>query len=141
MALECRHCNGTGTCSNGENANSCASCAAKATAGPLPFTKNKIVSTKGLPCGTCLGYGDVERRVWHLQSSVGPALGLGIVFIVLLIVFLIAATSPTYHAQILTLLGTLAGSVVGFYFRGQHRSLSPPQARTPRLRPSDPQDQ
>jgi hypothetical protein len=140
MAIECRHCNGTGTCSNGDSGNSCASCAAKAAASPLPFTKNKIVSTKGLPCGTCLGYGDVERRVWHLQSSVAPVLGLSIILIVLLIVVVIAMASPTLHAQILTLLGTLAGSVVGFYFRGQYRSPAVPQTRPPRLKSSDSPD-
>lgn len=107
MAIECRHCDGTGTCSNGENGNSCAACAEKARAGQLPFMKNKIVSTKGLPCGTCQGYGDVEGRVWHLQSSVGPVLGLAVVFIVLVIVLMIAATNPAYHSQILTLLGPL----------------------------------
>jgi hypothetical protein len=89
--------------------------------------KNKIVSTKGLPCGSCQGYGDVEGRVWHLQSIIGPVLALLIVVIVLLIVLAIATTSPTHHAEILTLLGTLAGSVVGFYFRGQHRLPRAPQ--------------
>ncbi len=135
MAIECRHCDGTGTCSNGETGNSCDSCAEKARESPFPFMKKKIVSTKGLPCGSCEGYGDVERRVWHLQSVIGPALGLLIVVIVLLIVSVIAMTSPTHHAEILTLLGTLAGSVVGFYFRGQHSLPKAPQTRTPKLKP------
>src|SRR5688572_12129278 len=117
MAIECRHCGGTGTCSNGETGNACDSCAEKARDGSLPFMKKKIVSTKGLPCGSCQGYGDVEGRVWHLQSVIAPLLGLLVVGLVLVIVMVIAMNSPTQHAQILTLLGTLAGSVVGFYFR------------------------
>jgi hypothetical protein len=137
VAIECRHCGGTGTCSTGENGNSCDSCAEKAREGFFPYTKKKIASTKGLPCGSCQGYGDVEGRVWHLQSSTGPILGLSIVLIVLIIIMLIAGTSPTHHAEILTLLGTLAGSVVGFYFRGQHTLPKPPQTRTPKLPPPD----
>src|SRR3954465_7447939 len=121
MAIECRHCGGTGTCSNGENANSCDSCVAKAREGPFPLIKTKIVSTKGLPCGCCQGYGDIEGRVWNLQSTIAPLLGLFIVLLVLVIVIVIAMTGPNHHSEILTLLGTLAGSVVGFYFRGQHR--------------------
>ncbi len=135
MAIECRHCDGTGTCSNGENGNSCDSCAEKARESSFPFLKKKIVSTKGLPCGSCQGYGDVEGRVWHLQSVIGPALGLIIVVLVLVIVLVIAMTNPTHHAEILTLLGTLAGSVVGFYFRGRHSLPKVPQARTPKLKP------
>jgi hypothetical protein len=135
MAIECRHCDGTGTCSNGENGNSCDSCAEKAREGSFPFLKKKIVSTKGLPCGSCQGYGDVEARVWNLQSTIGPILGLLIVLLVLGIVMIIATSSPTHHAQILTLLGTLAGSVVGFYFRGQHTLPKPPQTRSPKLTP------
>ncbi len=135
MAIECRHCNGTGTCSNGENGNSCDSCAEKAREGSFPFAKKNIVSTKGLPCSSCQGYGDIEGRAWHLQSTIGPALGLIVVAIVLLIVTMIAALSPTHHAEILTLLGTLVGSIVGYYFRGQHRIPKAPQTRPPKQNP------
>jgi cytochrome c biogenesis protein CcdA len=101
----------------------------------ISIHEKKIVSTKGLPCGCCQGYGDVESRVWHLQSTIGPILGLLIVMLVLGIVAIIATASPTQHAQILTLLGTLAGSVVGFYFRGQHTLPKAPQTRAPKLTP------
>jgi hypothetical protein len=97
--------------------------------------KRKIVSTKELPCGSCQGAGDVEGRVWHLQSTIGPVLGLLVVVIVLLIVLAIAMTNPTHHAEILTLLGTLAGSVVGYYFRGQHNFPKAPQTRTAKPKP------
>jgi hypothetical protein len=133
MAIECRHCDGTGTCSNGEDGNSCASCAEKASEGPFPFKKKKIDSMKGLPCGICQGYGDVEGRVWHLQSTISPVIGVLVVAIVLMIILAIAATSPTHHTEILTLLGTLAGSVIGFYFRGHHTVPKAPQTRSPRL--------
>jgi len=135
MTVECRHCNGTGTCSNGENANSCDSCAEKARESPFPFIKKTIVSTKGLPCGSCQGYGDVEGRVWHLQSMIVPVLALFVVSLVLIIVLVIAVTSPTHHPEIITLLGTLAGSVVGFYFRGHHTLPRAPQTRIPKLGP------
>jgi hypothetical protein len=137
MAMDCRHCEATGTCSNGAGGNSCDSCAQKARDSHFPFTRNKIVSTKGLPCGTCQGYGDVEVRVWNLQSTIGPILGLLLVGVVLLTIAGIAATSPAHHSQILTLLGTLAGSVVGFYFKGAHTLPKVPQTtRTPRLSPA-----
>ncbi len=134
MAIECRHCDGTGTCSTGENGNSCDSCVGKARESSFPFMKKKIDSKKGLPCGSCQGHGDIEGRIWHLQSTIGPILGLLIVVIVLLIILMIASTSSTHHAEILTLLGTLAGSVVGFYFRGQHSLPKAPQARIPKTR-------
>jgi hypothetical protein len=135
MAIECRHCDGTGTCSNGENGNSCDCCAEKARESSFPFLKKKIVSTKGLPCGSCEGYGDVEGRVWHLQSIIVPLLGLLIVMLVLVIVLIIAIASPTHHSEILTLLGTLAGSVVGFYFRGKHTLPKAPKTPIPKLKP------
>ncbi len=135
MAIDCRHCDGTGTCSNGEDGHSCASCAEKAREGPFPFVKRKLSSTKGLPCGSCQGYGDIEGRVWQLQSTIGPILGGVIVALVLLIIAGIAVTSPTHHAEILTLLGTLAGGVVGFYFRGHHTLPKAPQTRAPKLPP------
>jgi hypothetical protein len=135
MAIECRHCGGTGTCSTGDNGASCDSCVEKARESGFPFMKRKIESKKGLPCGSCQGFGDVEGRVWQLQSSMSPGLGMLVIAITLLIVAIIAATSPTHHAQILTLLGTLAGGVVGFYFKGQHTLPKAPQTRTPKLSP------
>jgi hypothetical protein len=132
MSIECRHCQGTGTCATGVDGNSCDSCVAKVRAGPLPFMKNNITSTKGLPCGACQGAGDIAGRVWHLQSTIGPILGLFIVLFVLGIVAGIAASSPAHHTQVLTLLGTLAGGVVGYYFRGQHSAPKSPGARTPK---------
>jgi hypothetical protein len=130
MAIECRHCDGTGTCSKGENGESCDSCTEKAREGPFPFVKKKIVSKKGLPCGVCSGHGDTEGRAWYLQAIITPVLGLFVVIFVLAIIILIAMTNPTHHSEILTLLGTLSGSVVGFYFRGQHRSPKAPLARS-----------
>jgi hypothetical protein len=135
MAIDCRHCDGKGTCSTGENGKSCDSCAEKAREGAFPFTKKKIASPKGLPCGSCQGYGDIESRVWQLQSTISPILGGFIIAIVLLILGGIATVNPALHAQILTLLGTLAGSVVGFYFRGHHALPKAPQTRAPKLPP------
>lgn len=129
MPIECRHCSGSGTCSTGENGSSCDSCVDKAKGTSLPGLRAKIASTKGLPCGTCSGYGDLEARAWHTQTAIGPALGVIIVAIVLIIIVVIAMASPSHHPQILTLLGTLAGSVVGYYFKGQHTAQKPPAQR------------
>ena len=138
MAIECRHCDGTGTCSNGENGNSCASCAEKAREGAFPLIKKKLSSTKGLPCGTCRGYGDLEAYHWQTQSIISPIIGIVVIASVVGGVLIIAAAGPTHHAQILTLLGTLAGSVVGFYFKGQHTLPKAPQSRSQKLPPPTP---
>jgi hypothetical protein len=135
MAIDCRHCEGKGTCSTGNDGDSCDSCAEKAREGAFPFTKKKIDSKKGLPCGSCQGYGDLEGRVWQLQSTISPILGGFIIAIVLLILLGISTTNPAHHAEIIALLGTLAGSVVGFYFRGHHTLTKAPQTRTPKLPP------
>lgn len=102
MAIECRHCRGAGTCSTGENGNSCDSCAEMARESPFPFVKKKITSTSGLPCGCCKGYGDIEARSWQLQSAVTPAMGLIIVAIVLVIIMFVALSSPAHHGEILS---------------------------------------
>jgi hypothetical protein len=140
MGIDCRHCVSTGTCSSGVDGNSCDSCVQKARNAQGSLLRNRIISAKGLPCGTCLGYGDIESRVWHLQSTIGPILGISLILMVLFTIGFIAVTSPTHHAEILTLLGTLAGSVVGFYFKGAHTLPKAPQVtRTARLNP--PNDQ
>jgi hypothetical protein len=74
-----------------------------------------------------------------LQSTISHLLAVLTVPIVLLIIAAIAVLSPTHHTEILTLLGTLAGSVVGFYFRGQHTLPKAPQTRLPK--PSPPTSQ
>lgn len=66
----------------------------------------------------------------------GPMLALFIILFTLFIIGGIALGGPTYHSQILTLLGTLAGSVAGYYFKGQHIAQRPltqriPKAKTP----------
>jgi hypothetical protein len=132
MAIECRHCGGTGTCTTGQDGVSCESCAGKAREGVFPFWPRKLSSLKGLPCGKCDGAGDLENRVWSFQSSIVPALGIVIIAAVLLICVAIAATSPAHHSQVLTLLGTLAGGVAGYYFRGQHIPPRPPTQRVPK---------
>jgi hypothetical protein len=68
MPIECRHCEGKGTCTTGENGNSCDACVEKAKESVFPFVKRKIESKKGLPCGSCQGFGDVEGRVWQMQG-------------------------------------------------------------------------
>jgi hypothetical protein len=138
MSIECRHCDGTGTCTTGENGVSCDSCVNKAKEGVFPFWSKTIASSKGLPCGSCQGAGDIEGRAWHLQVTIGPVLGLMIVLFVLAIILLIAVTSPTHHAEILTLLGTLAGSVVGYYFKGTHSPSKPSSQRVPKSKPTPP---
>jgi hypothetical protein len=61
MAIECRHCGGTGTCTTGQDGVSCESCAGKAREGVFPFWPRKLSSLKGLPCGKCDGAGDLEK--------------------------------------------------------------------------------
>lgn len=129
-AIECRHCKGSGTCSTGEEGVSCDLCAEQArSATGFPFLKRTITSKRGLPCGVCQGTGDFTAKGRALQGNIVALLGLLIILLVLLNLLAIAATGDKYHAAIITLLGTLAGSVAGYYFKGEHTSERPKSTR------------
>src|SRR5689334_9380739 len=125
MSIDCRHCKGTGTCSSGANGVSCDACVNKQRPSFRWISEylhnTAITSKQGLPCSICQGAGDIEARVWAFQSGIAPGIAIIVVAVVLILSAAIAILIPQHVSQVLTLLGTLAGSVVGFYFRGQHR--------------------
>jgi hypothetical protein len=122
MGQNCAHCQKMGTCKNGAGGDSCDSCAKKAgqPGGWFGFGRNIPPPSKmGLPCGVCDGTGWAEPGTERLSKMIAPLLALFIIIIALLIVLAVSMRSE-HEAEILTLIGTLAGSITGYYFGGRH---------------------
>lgn len=105
----CRHCKESGTCNSGKDGSSCQAC-----------VKNHELKGKqphfGLACGTCNGIGQAEPTTERMNKRIKPMLALGIVFLVLMFTFALAATNNQYFTEFLAFAGTLMGSVTAFYF-------------------------
>ena len=114
MDTICKHCSGSGTCSTGEGGVSCERCVNKQS------RFRKISSPKGLPCSVCYGVGDIMLQGKAFKAWIVPGLGLLIISIGLLLVATIGILNVKLQGQVLTLLGTLAGSVVGYYFSSRN---------------------
>lgn len=108
---DCKHCSGTGTCSNGKDGSSCAACAEK---NDLPFWKRK--NQYGLICGCCGGIGKSEPLTERMNKRIGPILALLIIFMLMTLIFFAALTKSPYFSEILAFSSAIIGSVVGYYF-------------------------
>ena len=108
---DCKHCNGTGTCSSGPNASSCIACAER---NEIPFFRRK--NQHGLICGCCGGIGKSEPMTERLNKRISPMLALSMVFLLMfLVIFSLIIKSP-YFSEILTFSSTLLGIILGYYF-------------------------
>jgi hypothetical protein len=125
----CQHCKTTGTCCNGANGTACERCVAEwAQRYRGHFESGKAYS--GLVCSVCWGKGIAEpsQRKWDYRF---PA--------ILAAMFVVLAFSLLYLGNVIGLpadkslpfVGTLVGSITGFYFGGSKRSSdSKPQKPT-----------
>ncbi len=108
---ECKHCGGTGTCSNGENGTSCVACAER---NDLPFYKRK--NQQGLICGCCGGIGQSEPMTERMNKRISPMLALLMVFFLMFLVICALLIKSNYFSEILTFSSTLLGIILGYYF-------------------------
>lgn len=108
---ECKHCSGTGTCSNGTESTSCNVCAKK---NELPFWRqnNQI----GLICGSCGGIGKAEPLTERMNKRVAPMLAISLIIGLLTLIFITAILKNPYFSEILAFSSAIIGSVAGFYF-------------------------
>lgn len=104
----CAHCDGSGTCKNGKEKSSCSAC----------IKRNELKGKEyvGLLCGSCGGIGLAEPVTERLNKRTKPLLAMGIVFFMLILIFVFAFTKNEYFNQILAFAGTLIGSITGYYF-------------------------
>jgi hypothetical protein len=110
----CKHCGESGTCKSGENDSSCHACVKyHELKGKAPF--------HGLACGTCGGIGQAEPFTDRMNNRIKPMLALGIVFLVLIFTFVLAAFKNQYFTEFLAFSGTLMGAVTAFYFNNSRK--------------------
>lgn len=106
--VACAHCQGLGSCRNGEDGASCGVCAGR----------HKITaSAVGLVCGVCQGRGRVAAS--PPPPGVLPLLALSTAYVALgLVAYCVGKDS--FH-EVLAFAATLTGCVVGYFFAGRGR--------------------
>lgn len=108
---DCKHCNGTGTCSNGLENTSCECCAKK---NELPFWRRK--KQVGLICGCCGGIGKAELLTDRMNKRVTPLLAIYLVVMILGTLVISIVTGSQYSSELLAFSSAIIGSICGFYF-------------------------
>lgn len=115
---ECKHCSGTGTCTNGLDGNSCYACAER---NELPFWRRK--NQHGLMCGSCGGIGKAEPMTERINKRVAPLLAIYLSVALIAIMFFAAFTESKFFSEILAFSSAIIGAVVGFYFSSRSKGL------------------
>lgn len=113
---ECKHCSGTGTCTNGLDGNSCYACAER---NELPFWRRK--NQYGLMCGACGGIGKAEPMTERINKRVAPLLAIYLSISLLVFIFIAALTGSEFFSEILAFSSAIIGTVVGFYFSNRSK--------------------
>jgi hypothetical protein len=108
---ECKHCAGSGTCSNGKDGSSCLVCAER---NDLPFWKR--TNQHGLVCGCCGGIGMSEPLTERINKRIAPMLALFIIAMLMALIFIAAITESKFFSEILAFTSAIIGTVVGYYF-------------------------
>lgn len=103
---DCAHCGKTGTCTRGENGGSCAVCARRGLFGTYS-------PAHGLVCSICRGTGLLEPVSQRLAYGTGPAIAL---LVMVITVVTIIYGHEKHFTEVLAFLGTLTGSITGYYF-------------------------
>ena len=115
--VECPHCQQTGTCTNGQDGQSCQRCVARWNKGQsLPPESGKAI---GLVCSVCHGKGlaELSSGRWHYRY---PALlALVVVLLGFLILFFFGWRHYEHFDKLLVFVSTLIGSITGYYFGGK----------------------
>ena len=124
--VPCKHCDESGTCNPGKP--SCGVCIGRwrvrEQLGPGD-------PTSGLICSVCWGKGLVEASAAKWNNRFPFILASGLVLLGFALLFLIGWTKIDEH-QALTFVGTLLGSITGFYFGGERGRLIASDARSRR---------
>lgn len=131
--VPCAHCATNGTCKNGLNQSGCAACQASWTERSGKF--NDFPEKTGIICSVCWGRGLVEptNQKWEYRF---PAI-LALLIILVAFILLLSFSGKSGFDKILVFVGTLVGSVTGYYFGGERYiasaapTISAPAVSTP----------
>lgn len=115
MSAPCKHCGTSGTCTNGADQLACAACHN----GHQLKGLSANAPRNGLPCWVCKGTGLAESFTEKLQNRLVPFISLLIIAATFGVIFYLAFNSNELRSEVLTLAGTLVGSVTGYYFGGK----------------------
>lgn len=110
----CKHCQETGTCTSGEDGNSCMACI------KYHELKRKGVY-KGLACGTCGGLGQSEPTTERINKRFKPLFAIYTVCALLVCLMVLSITNNQHFSEFLVFAGTITGSITTFYFSGGGR--------------------
>lgn len=108
---DCKHCAGSGTCTNGENSESCLACAKR---NELPFWRQR--GQFGLMCGACGGIGQAEPLTERMNKRIAPMLAIVLSVCLIVIVALAAFLNNQHFSELLAFGSAIVGSVSGYYF-------------------------
>lgn len=105
--FKCAHCQGSGSCSNGKDGESCYVCIKEAKAKS---------SSHGLVCSVCGGIGLAELRTDRINRRITSMLAMFIAYSALAFVLVLAVTDNKHFSEMLAFSATLIGSITGYYF-------------------------
>ncbi len=108
---ECKHCNSSGTCKNGNDGSSCLACAKK---NDISFWRQK--NQFGLLCGSCGGIGNAEPLTERMHNRTAPMLAIYLIISLLSIILWAALNESQFFSELLVFSSTIIGSIVGYYF-------------------------
>lgn len=114
---DCKHCPGTGTCSNGPESSSCAACIKK--------NELKGKNHQGILCRSCGGIGMAEPMTERMNKWMVPILAIFLTVILLSIISTAAIFQSPYFSELLAFSSAIIGAVCGFYFSNGNRKWTP----------------
>jgi hypothetical protein len=119
--IQCKHCDGTGSCSKGKEGSSCEVCIRRNLKWTLAFCFSR--PRYGMVCSVCegTGYNYIEPLTERLHNRTAPLLAIMIVYVALFMVWIMAALKSQYFSEILAFSSTLIGSITGYYFGGKKK--------------------
>lgn len=119
--VPCAHCRESGTCRNGPNEQGCALCQSTWLEHQgKHYTKD--MDQTGIVCSVCWGKGLAEpsNQKWHYRFP--AVLAFIIIVAAFSLLFFFANNDKGNFDKIVVFVGTLVGSVTGYYFGGERRS-------------------
>ena len=112
----CAHCEGSGTCRNGEQQQSCAVC--------IKQSELKGKNFAGLPCTICGGISQAEPKTERLNKRLPALAGFFVVFTLLAGVLIFGISQSRYFSEVLAFAGPLIGSTLAYYYSTQRNAAS-----------------
>jgi hypothetical protein len=111
---ECKHCGGSGTCTNGTDGGSCLVCAKRNELHFWEYWDRKNLN--GLLCGSCGGIAKAEPLTERMHKRMPSILALILVIASITIISWAAFFDNKHFSELLPFSSLLIGTVSGYYF-------------------------